>query len=144
MKTITVLLSALLLSACADTNFSNLQDRYMPGERVFFIEPKDGAEVGREFDVLMGVKGMEVRPAGKLEEGTGHFHLLLDAKPIEEGEVIPATAKHLHFGKGQTRAALKLAPGKHTLILQFADGKHISYGEKMRATVTVTVKESLN
>ncbi|MCL5669336.1 MAG: DUF4399 domain-containing protein [Gammaproteobacteria bacterium] len=114
----------------------------MPGERVFFIEPKDGAEVGREFDVLMGVKGMEVRPAGKLEEGTGHFHLLLDAKPIEEGEVIPATAKHLHFGKGQTRAVLKLAPGKHTLILQFADGKHISYGEKMRATVTV--KESLN
>ncbi|MCL4316349.1 MAG: hypothetical protein M1527_05855 [Gammaproteobacteria bacterium] len=25
--------------------------------------------------------------------------------------------------------------------MQFADGKHISYGEKMRATVTVTVKE---
>lgn len=134
MKTITVLLSALLLSACAGTNFSNLQDRYTPGERVFFIEPKDGAEVGREFDVLMGVKGMEVRPAGKLEEGTGHFHLLLDVKPIEEGEVIPATAKHLHFGKGQTRAALKLAPRqayadsaicrRETHLLRREDARH--------------------
>ncbi|RJQ45589.1 MAG: DUF4399 domain-containing protein [Gammaproteobacteria bacterium] len=141
MKTIAALLVILLLPACANTNFSNLGDRYTPGKRVFFIEPKDGAGVAREFDVLMGVKGMEVRPAGKLEDDTGHFHLLIDTKPIEEGELIPTTGKHLHFGKGQTRATLKLAPGKHTLILQFADGKHISYGEKMRSTVTVTVKE---
>lgn len=141
MKTITVLFSILLLSGCANNKFDNLVDRYTPGERVFFIEPKDGAVVAREFDVLMGVKGMEVRPAGKLEENTGHFHLLIDTTPIEAGEVIPATAKHLHFGKGQTEITLKLAPGKHTLILQFGDGSHVSYGKKMRDTVTVTVKE---
>ena len=55
-------------------------------------------------------------------------------------EVIPADDKHLHFGKGQTETMVKLPPGKHTLMLQFADGAHKSYGPGMSAKIEVTVK----
>jgi len=53
---------------------------------------------------------------------------------------IPADEHPLHFGKGQTEAMLKLAPGRHKLQLQFADGAHRSYGPAMSKTITYTVK----
>lgn len=111
-------------------------------QRVYFIEPSDGAVVESEFKVEMGVQGMEVMPAGTIAENTGHHHLLIDAtQQINAGETIPAGSdKHLHFGKGQTETKIKLAPGPHTLTLQFANGAHVSYGEKMRSTIHVTVK----
>ena len=73
-------------------------------------------------------------------DGTGHHHLIIDGHPVEAGKAVPADATHLHFGKGQTETTLKLAPGPHTLTLQFADGLHQSYGPEMSATITVTVK----
>lgn len=106
---------------------------------VFFIEPQDGATVAGEVTVKMGVKGMAVQPAGELAENTGHHHLLIDAEPVAAGDVVPKTEQHLHFGKGQTEATIKLPSGRHTLTLQFADGKHTSYGEAMRSTITVVV-----
>ncbi|WP_239292480.1 DUF4399 domain-containing protein [Candidatus Nitrotoga sp. 1052] len=111
-------------------------------QRVYFIEPKDGAVVGNEVKVLMGVQGMEIKPAGNVVENTGHHHLLIDAsQQLNVGEAVPTGSdKHLHFGKGQTETLIKLAPGTHTLTLQFANGAHVSYGEKMRSTISVTAK----
>ncbi|MEO6423045.1 MAG: DUF4399 domain-containing protein [Candidatus Nitrotoga sp.] len=113
-----------------------------PEQRVFFIEPKDGAVVGNEVKVVMGVQGMEIKPAGAVVENTGHHHLLIDVpQQLNAGEAVPAGSdKHLHFGKGQTETTIKLAPGTHTLTLQFANGAHASYGEKMRSTISVTAK----
>lgn len=113
-----------------------------PKQQVFFIEPKDGAVVGNEVKVTMGVQGMEIKPAGAVVENTGHHHLLIDAQQqLNVGETVPTGSdKHLHFGKGQTETLIKLAPGTHTLTLQFANGAHVSYGEKMRSTISVTVK----
>lgn len=107
--------------------------------RVYFIEPADSAAVPQEFTVKMGVEGMRVQPAGQLAEGSGHHHLIVDGKPIEAGKPVPTDATHLHFGKGQTETTLKLAPGKHTLTLQFADGLHQSYGSGLSATISVQV-----
>ena len=111
-------------------------------QRVYFIEPKDGAVVGKEVKVAMGVQGMEIKPAGALVENSGHHHLLIDAQQqLNVGEAVPTGSdKHLHFGKGQTETLIKLAPGTHTLTLQFANGAHVSYGEKMRSTISVTAK----
>lgn len=112
-----------------------------PEQAVYFIEPKDNATVDQEFKVVMGVKGMEVEPAGDMTENTGHHHLLIDEEPIAKGEVVPAgSPTHLHFGKGQTETTVTLEPGKHTLMLQFADGAHQSYGEQLRASITVNVE----
>jgi len=109
-------------------------------DRAYFVEPANGATVPQEFSVKMGVEGREVRPAGEVVQGTGHHHLIIDGEPIEAGKPVPTDATHMHFGKGQTETTLKLAPGKHTLTLQFADGEHQSYGPNMSSTITVEVK----
>lgn len=114
--------------------------------KVFFVEPKDGAVVkgpavdGKvKVEVTMGVEGIEVKPAGTMDEGTGHHHIVVDGKPIEAGVVVPADETHIHYGGGQTEAELELAPGEHTLTMQFANGAHVSYGEALSATVEITV-----
>ncbi len=107
---------------------------------VSIVAPADGATVSSPFKVQFGVKGMTVKPAGDLTAGTGHHHLLINAVVIAKGEVVPADAQHLHFGKGQTEAELTLAPGTYTLTVLFADGLHKSYGSDMSASIKVTVK----
>jgi hypothetical protein len=60
---------------------------------------------------------------------------------IPSGEVIPAGDSTLiHFGKGQLSTEVNLAPGDQKLTMQFANGAHMSYGEKMSATIIVTVE----
>jgi len=108
--------------------------------RVFFIEPKDGAQVGQTVKIKFGLEGMKVAPLGDLTQNTGHHHLLINGKPFEKGQVIPTDEKHVHFGKGQTDAELKLPLGEHTLTMQFADGAHRSYGPEMSSTIKVKVK----
>lgn len=108
---------------------------------VYFISPKDGETVTSPFKVEMGVMGMQVEPAGKVNEGFGHHHLIIDGSFIEEGVVVPANETHIHYGKGQTTTDdISLEPGKHTLTLQFADGVHTSFGEGMSKTIEITVE----
>ncbi|MBT0963669.1 DUF4399 domain-containing protein [Denitromonas iodatirespirans] len=132
MKKIRTLIAGL----CA----AGLSSLALAAGSVHFAEPADGATVPQEFTVKMGVEGMKVQPSGELMEGTGHHHLIIDGKPIPAGTAVPADDTHLHFGKGQTETKVKLAPGKHTLTLQFADGLHQSYGPDLSKTITVTVK----
>ncbi len=110
------------------------------GEKVFFIEPKDGATVSSPFKAKFGVEGMTVAPAGAVVAGSGHFHVIINSGPMLEGAVIPMDDTHRHFGKGQTEADLTLPPGDYKLTLQFADGAHHSYGPGMSQTITVHVK----
>ena len=107
---------------------------------VDFVEPKNGATVGTSFKVKFAVDGMSVAPAGEVTPGTGHHHLLIDTADIEENVAIPMDDKHRHFGKGQTETEITLAPGKHKLTMQFADGAHRSYGAKFRKTIEIEVK----
>ena len=110
------------------------------GAKVFFVEPKDGATVKSPFKVKFGLSGLKLAKAGAVVPGTGHHHLIVDGGPSPRGAVIGKDATHLHFGDGQSETKLTLAPGKHTLTLQFADGSHASYGEEMSSTITVNVK----
>lgn len=109
--------------------------------KVFFSNLKDGQTVSSPFKVEMGVSGMSLEPAGAVKAGSGHHHILIDAgDSLAAGTVVPSDSNHLHFGKAQSETELSLAPGKHTITLQFADGLHRSYGGQMAATVTVNVK----
>lgn len=109
--------------------------------RVFFEEPKDGAKVKSPVKVKFGLVGMTVRPAGQdpLDKTSGHHHLIIDGEPGTLGTAVPADETHIHYGKGQTEAEIELAPGKHTLTMQFADGLHLSYGPELSSTITVEV-----
>jgi len=106
---------------------------------VEFDAPKDGSTVSQTFKVEMDVNGMKVHKAGDIVEGTGHFHLIIDDHCVQKGEVVAHDATHKHFGKGQTETKLKLAPGSHTLTLQFANGHHESYGRDWCKMIHVTV-----
>jgi hypothetical protein len=109
-------------------------------QSVSFLEPADGATVGSPFKVKFAVNGMEVKPAGAIEANSGHHHLLINADAVKAGEPVPFDDRHLHFGKGQTEAELKLAPGNYVLTMQFANGAHQSYGAPMSKSIKVTVK----
>jgi len=107
---------------------------------VYFANLKDGDVVKSPFVVQMGVSGMTVEPAGALNDGKGHHHLIIDGSYIEKGEMVPKDETHLHFGKGQTVDTLSLTPGDHTLTLQFADGMHKSYGKEWSTTIKIKVQ----
>ena len=107
--------------------------------QVSFLEPKDGAKVTSPVKVRFGLEGMKIGPIGDLTPDTGHHHLIIDDKGIAKGESVPFDDKHLHYGKGQTEAEVKLPPGEHTLTLQFGNGAHQSYGPEMSKTIRVKV-----
>lgn len=129
MKRFTI--AALCLGLLTSTAFAQSVD---------FIEPVDGATVATNFKVKFAVEGMRIAPAGDMTDGTGHHHLLINVPDVPEGQVIPMDDAHRHYGKGQTEAELTLPPGRHRLTMQFADGLHRSYGEKMRKSIEVNVK----
>ena len=104
------------------------------------LEPKSGATVTSPFKVRLAAHSMTTRPAGKLVEGSGHHHLLINHAPIGKGEVIPRDDTHLHLDQGQTEIMLSLPPGKYKLTAQFADGEERSYGHMLAHGINITVK----
>ncbi len=120
------------------------QSHWPAGAKVFFIEPKNGAEISGPVKVVMGVQGIEIAPAGTEKPNTGHHHILIDTD-VPKGEKalapLPAEDNIKHFGKGQTETTLTLSPGKHTLQLVVGDGNHIPYDPALASEkVTITVK----
>lgn len=110
------------------------------GAKVFFANLEDGQKVTSPVKVEFGVEGMEVQPAGELNEGKGHHHIIINGAPLERGTVVPADSTNIHYGKGQLETELELPAGEHTLTMQFADGYHQSYGPQMSATISVVVE----
>lgn len=108
--------------------------------KVYFIEPKDGAEVGESFTVKFGLAGMGVAPAGTERENTGHHHLLIDAKELPPMDK-PLGSNVTHFGNGQTETVLNLPKGRHTLQIIFADKLHVPHNPPLLSErITVVVK----
>jgi hypothetical protein len=112
------------------------------GAKVYFKNLKNGALVTSPVKVMMAVDNMKVDTAGPVVVASGHYHIFIDAQDsLSSGTMVPKDSTHLHYGKGQTEAEVKLAPGVHKLTLQFADGLHRSYGSKLATTVSVNVKK---
>ncbi|WP_426233786.1 DUF4399 domain-containing protein [Pseudomonas sp. TWP3-2] len=98
------------------------------GAEVFIVSPESGATVSQEFKVKFGTKDVALAPAGDVTKNTGHHHLLIDVDKLPAaGAPIPNDANHMHFGKAQTEATIKLAPGKHTLQLELGDSGHMPF-----------------
>jgi len=135
MKKIQMVILASMLACAATANAHEGHD-----QGVAFETPKDGATLEHTFKVEMAVEGMNIKPAGDLVEGTGHFHIVIDQGCVKKGEAVAKDGTHLHYGKGQDEAYLSLKSGQHTLSLQLADGHHISYGKQWCKTIQVTVK----
>ncbi len=130
MNTKTLARSVVLSACCAlgTATAADLPRSPAPKDaELYFISPKDGETVASPVTVRFGLRGMGIAPAGMAMENTGHHHLLIDADPPPYNLPIPADAKHVHFGKGQTEAQVQLSPGKHRLQLLLADHLHIPH-----------------
>lgn len=108
--------------------------------KVFFANLQDGDTLSSPFLVEFGIEGMEVEPAGAVNEGKGHHHIIINNQFIEFGGTVPSDSVNIHYGKGQTSDSLDLNPGKYSLTMQFADGYHRSYGKQLSSTIKVVVK----
>ncbi len=132
-----------LFYACSQkSNTSDERQIVKPvnSSKVYFKNIKDGDTLINPFIVEMGINGMKIKPAGQVEAGTGHHHILVDKSFMNYGEIIPMDAQHLHYGKGDTTVTLTLPSGPHTLTLQFANGLHMSYGEQYSKSISIYVK----
>ena len=114
----------------------------LQGASVSFASPSDGAVVTSPVTLVFEVQGAQVQPAGTVEAGTGHHHILIGHGAWPLGEIIPADETHIHYGDGRTQTELELVPGEYDLTMQFADFMHRSFGEDLAATIHVTVKEN--
>jgi len=157
-KILTILFIGALFSACtpggekdaADTKKVETEENDIPkmpdlppvpeGASVYFANLEDGATVQSPLYVEFGVEGMEIEPAGPINEGKGHHHVVINEGFTEPGVIVPADDTHIHYGGGQTSDTLNLPSGTHTLTLQFADGIHRSYGEKLSSSIEITVE----
>ena len=131
----------VLLMACQSKQSSKDNvDSTKISNKVFFKNINDGDTLTNPFVIEMGVMGMKIKPAGLIEAGTGHHHLIIDKGFVDYGEIIPMDKQNIHYGKGDTIAKVELETGPHTLTLQFANGMHMSYGEQFSYTINVYVK----
>ncbi|MDB5103374.1 MAG: hypothetical protein JWP91_1063 [Fibrobacteres bacterium] len=110
------------------------------GKKVYFGNLEDGSNVESPFKVDMKVENLIVEPATMgVNEGHGHFHIIVDASLASPSEPMSKDAKHIHYGDGQTSTTLDLPVGQHTLILQFAKGDHVPYDPPIYQQIQVNV-----
>jgi hypothetical protein len=128
---LTLALGALILFvACAS-----------PVPQVSFTAPGDGATVSSPVKVKWAAQNFRVEPAGAVNSGAGHLHIMVDTPCAPAGQVVVNDATHLHFGKAQMEAEIVLPPGPHTLCLQAADGAHVALaGAGMTRQISITVQ----
>jgi hypothetical protein len=142
MRKLAVLAAGTLLACIVSAALAQDFRQASPsGAKVYFIEPKNGAQISGPVTVKFGLIAMGVAPAGVEKKDTGHHHLLIDQKLADDKAPIPQDDKHRHFGMGQTETTVTLAPGQHTLQLVLGDHNHIPHNPMVASEViTITVK----
>ena len=135
----------LALAACADAPDSGEMDAASEGPAgpsVRIVQPADGATVeGGSVLIMLEVSGLTIAPAGTMEPGTGHHHLMVDAELPAAGLPIPTTpGVHIHMGQAQTEYELTgLEAGEHTVIAVVGDGSHIPLTPSVVDTIRFVV-----
>ena len=108
--------------------------------RVYFVQPADGQIFDSQdqagIEVIFGLTGMQVSPAGIAEPNSGHHHLLINVEKLPDlTNPLPATDQVRHFGKGQTSTRVKLPMGKHRLQLIVGNQVHIPHSPPVMSDV---------
>ena len=130
LRTLGLTGSVLLLAGCGGGG----------GKRVYLANLEDGSNLESPFKVQMKAENLIVEPASMgVNEGHGHFHIILDGSLASPSEPMPKDERHIHYGDGQTETTLDLPVGQHTLILQFAKGDHVPYDPPLYQQIQVNV-----
>ena len=77
---LSIIISFCLLFACSQKTKTKKEEvkQKIHATKVFFKNLNEGDTVASPFQVEMGVSGMKIKPAGELEAGTGHHHIILN------------------------------------------------------------------
>ena len=143
LSTLFLLSSVVGLASVASAEDTALPRTPAPeGATAYIIAPADGATVSSPVLVRFGLSGIGVAPAGVVNPKTGHHHLIIDSEVPAVGMPIPADAKRVHFGKGQTETSIELAPGPHTLRLLLGDRIHVPHDPPVVSEVIHIVVEA--
>jgi len=112
------------------------RDSLIPVMRV--ISPEDGAVVTSPFRVVVETEHFELAPKGRVRDGEGHFHVIIDHSCEPPSAQIPDDDLHLHVGSGAAETMVELEPGEHSLCVQLGDGFHTAL--KTFDTINITVE----
>ena len=102
--------------------------------------PSADAEVAWPAKVALAAKGVTIEPVGdaQVRDAAGHYHVMVDTDCVKKGNAIPKDAEHIHFGTGATTLTLgTVAPGRHELCVQVADGAHAALDATTTLAITV-------
>ena len=120
----------LVLAACGDST------------TVRITSPGEGAVVAEGASVLVTLEasGVTLAPAGTMEPGTGHHHLVVDGILPVGGLPIPVLPGRVHLGQAQTEYELTgLDVGEHTVIAVLGDGEHVPFDPWVVDTIRFVV-----
>jgi hypothetical protein len=139
--------SLIVATGVHELNISGLsawaQESEGVGANAYFISPADGETVSSPVEVVFGLSGMGVAPAGVAFPNSGHHHLLIDVDTMPPmDQPLPANDNVRHFGLGQTEVSIELSPGQHTLQMIVGDLLHTPHDTPVVSEkITITVSE---
>lgn len=122
-----------LVVALILTNFIEAKNDCGNNPSVFFENIYDGfISNSEEFEVRFGSSDINVIPISQPVNSkstciAGHHHLLINTELPDMSRPIPSSNNYIHFGKGQTKAIVKLKPGIHSLQLLLGNFSHIPH-----------------
>jgi len=110
--------------------------------QVWFVSPKDQAQVSSPVTIIFGSSNLNIAPAGDNQPNSGHHHLLVDMEELPALDMpLPASDRVIHFGKGQTEATIELSPGSHSLQLLLGNYAHVPHSRPvMSEKITILVE----
>ena len=111
---------------------------------VQIVLPAEGemVEEGSSVMLTLEVSGLTIAPAGTMDPGTGHHHLMVDRGLPVGGLPIPTFSGQVHLGQGQTEYELTgLDAGEHMVIAVVGDGSHVPLDPWVVDTVRFVVGE---
>ena len=120
-------------------------DEHAGGQRVFFVQPTNGATVKSPVQFVFGSEQVTISPVPPGEittvrPGMAHFHLGVDTDCLPAGEVIPKAQPWIHFGDGKNTIEMQLTPGPHKFAVQAGDDLHATIAG-LCETIEINVTE---
>jgi len=115
----------------------------MAAPSVEILEPAGGSTVdGPDVRVVLGIEGMQIRPAGDTTPHSGHHHLLLDHDLPDPTAPIPSIpGQVIHMGDGSSEYVFEgVQPGEHRIIAVVGDLAHVPLQPWVVDTVVFTVR----
>ncbi len=162
-------IAGLLIAGAFFTTLTLADDE--SGGAPVILSPIDGAVVRSPVTVIVGLKASDAmhdkdtKPAtndapkqmgqmdqkeqmgqmdknhGDEQHHGGHLHLIVDSLLPKVGMMVPMDKKHIHLMHGETKTAVTLVPGKHTLQLIVGGEDHVIRAQAPHSKlITITVQ----